>query len=200
MGENPRRNPAPAPRPAAGRVRRPPPPPRGLLRPLRHRAALPDLQPLPPRAPVQTDNERQRSYLRRDAAADEARRVGRAHQRIGEGGRSYPALPGEDERWERVLEEDGRKRPRRSWRSRTPNGARPRKRGRSRSPRRPPTGRRSPRLQKRPAEALARINDIFLVYDIRTLGRERGRPRHHRPRARPEAEAATGHAGGKWMQ
>src|SRR6187399_3196601 len=73
---------------------------------------LPDLQAFlaQARTRLQTDNERQRSYIyvetQRRMKLDES---GRAHSESVKVVESYPALPGEDERWERVLEENGRK-------------------------------------------------------------------------------------------
>src|SRR6187401_496572 len=73
---------------------------------------LPDLQPFlaQARTRLQTDNERQRSYIyvetQRRMKLDESGRARNESVKVVE---SYPALPGEDERWERVLEEDGRR-------------------------------------------------------------------------------------------
>src|SRR6187455_1133951 len=73
---------------------------------------LPELQPFlaQVRTRLQTDNERQRSYIyvetQRRMKLDESGRARNESVKVVE---SYPALPGEDERWERVLEEDGRR-------------------------------------------------------------------------------------------
>ena len=73
---------------------------------------LPELQPFlaQARTRLQTDNERQRSYIyaetQRERKLDGAGRVRSEKVKIVE---SYPPLPGEAERWERVLEEDGRR-------------------------------------------------------------------------------------------
>src|ERR1051325_2620387 len=73
---------------------------------------LPDLQPFlaQARTRLQTDNERQRSYIyvetQRERKLDGAGRTRSESVKVVE---SYPPLPGEGERWERVLEEDGKK-------------------------------------------------------------------------------------------
>jgi hypothetical protein len=73
---------------------------------------LPDLQTFlaQARTRLQTDDERQRSYVfietQRERKLDGSGRVRSESVKVVE---SYPPLPGEDERWERVLEEDGRR-------------------------------------------------------------------------------------------
>src|SRR5215216_6459349 len=62
------------------------------------------------RTRLQTDNERQSAYIyvetQRERKLDGAGRTRSESVKVVE---SYPALPGEDERWERVLEENGRR-------------------------------------------------------------------------------------------
>src|SRR6188472_2346194 len=73
---------------------------------------LPQLQPFlaQARTRLQTDNERQRSYIyvetQRERKLDGSGRTRSEKVKVVE---SYPPLPGEDERWERVLEENGRR-------------------------------------------------------------------------------------------
>src|SRR5215510_4151013 len=73
---------------------------------------LPDLQAFlaQARTKLQTDNERQRSYIyvetQRERKLDGSGRARSESVKVVE---SYPPLPGESDRWERVLEADGRK-------------------------------------------------------------------------------------------
>ena len=73
---------------------------------------LPDLQTFlaQARTKLTTDNERQRSYIymetQRERKLDGDGHVRSESVKVVE---SYPPLPGEDERWERVLEEDGKR-------------------------------------------------------------------------------------------
>ena len=138
---------------------------------------LPDLEPFlaQARTRLQTDNERQRSYIyvetQRTRKLDGQGKPRSESVKVVE---SYPALPGEDERWERVLEEGGRKKTeaelakqdadRRKTaeavarRLSSPNPADQAKDARSRDERR--------------REARQRINDVFIVYEIKMAGRE----------------------------
>src|SRR6188768_469005 len=74
---------------------------------------LPDLQAFlaQARTKLQTDNARQRSYIyvetRHERKLDGSGRVRSESVKVVE---SYPPLPGEEERWERVLEENGKPR------------------------------------------------------------------------------------------
>src|SRR4051812_48098759 len=89
-----------------------------LLTTLCHSGSAAQDRPLPElaaflaqaRSRLQTDNERQRSYVfvetQRERKLDGSGRVRSESVKVVE---SYPPLPGEDERWERVLEEDGRR-------------------------------------------------------------------------------------------
>ena len=167
---------------------------------------LPDLEPFlaQARTRLQTDNERQRSYIyvetQRTRKLDGKGKPRSESVRVVE---SYPALPGEDERWERVLEEDGKKKTdaelakqdsdRRKTaeavarRLSSPNPADQTKDAKSRDERR--------------REALQRINDVFIVYEIKMAGRENidGHDTIQltldpRPNARPVTRE------GKWLQ
>jgi hypothetical protein len=116
---------------------------------------------------------------------------------------SYPALPGEDERWERVLEEGGRRKTEaelaRQDAERQRKAEAIAKRLSSQTPADRTKATRDYERDRR--EALTRINDIFLVYDISMAGRERidGRDAialtlEPKPGARPATRE------GKWMQ
>jgi hypothetical protein len=167
---------------------------------------LPDLQPFlaQARTRLQTDNERQRSYIyvetQRRMKLDESGRARSESVKVVE---SYPALPGEDERWERVLEENGRKKTEAELarqddeRRKTAEGVARKVSSQTASDRTKAT--RAYESDRR--EALARINDIFIVYDIRMLGRERvdghdtiALALDPKPKPRPATRE------GKWMQ
>src|SRR3954451_397362 len=64
------------------------------------------------RAKLRTDSSLQSSYIytetRREQKLDDRGRVVQESVKVYE---SYPGLPGEDERWERLMSEDGRPRP-----------------------------------------------------------------------------------------
>jgi len=139
---------------------------------------LPELQPFlaQARTRLQTDNERQRSYIytetQRRMKLDGAGRARSESVKVVE---SYPPLPGESERWERVLQEDGRKKTEaelaRQDEERRKTAEALAKRLSSQSP-----GDRAKALrayQESRKEALDRINDVFVVYDIAMAGRER---------------------------
>jgi hypothetical protein len=167
---------------------------------------LPDLQTFlaQARTRLQTDNERQRSYIyvetQRERKLDGAGRVRSEKVKIVE---SYPPLPGEDERWERVLEEDGRRKTevelarQDADRQKTAEAVAKRLSSPSATDRAKAT--RAYEQDRR--EALARINDIFIAYDITMAGRERidghdtiALTLEPKPNARPVTRE------GKWMQ
>jgi len=167
---------------------------------------LPELQPFlaQARTRLQTDNERQRSYIyvetQRRMKLDESGRARNESVKVVE---SYPALPGEDERWERVLEEDGRRKTEaelaRQDAERRKAAEAVAKQVTSQNPADRTKAVRDYERDRR--EALARINDIFLVYDIRMLGREHidghdtiALTLDPKPKARPATRE------GKWMQ
>ena len=167
---------------------------------------LPDLQPFlaQARTKLQTDNERQRSYIyvetQRERKLDGAGRTRSESVKVVE---SYPALPGESERWERVLEEDGRKKTaaelarQDAERQKTAEAV-----ARHLSSQSPGDRAKAVRAYEQSRkEALDRINDIFVVYDIAMVGRERFEGRdtivltlEPRAKARPVTRE------GKWMQ
>ena len=167
---------------------------------------LPDLQAFlaQARTRLQTDNERQRSYIyvetQRRMKLDESGHSRGESVKVVE---SYPALPGEDERWERVLEEDGR---RKTEAELARQDAERRKQAeavarRVTSPSEAERARMASDYQKDRRQALARINDVFVVYDIRMVGRERieghdtiALTLDPKPKARPATRE------GKWMQ
>jgi hypothetical protein len=139
---------------------------------------LPELQAFltQARTRLQTDNERQRSYIYEETQKrmklDESGRARSESVKVVE---SYPALPGEDERWERVLEENGRKKTEAELarqdadRRKTAEGIAKR----LTSPSAADKAKAARDYESSRREALARINDIFVVYDIKMAGRER---------------------------
>jgi hypothetical protein len=138
---------------------------------------LPDLQQFlaQTRTRLQTDNERQRAYIyvetQRERKLDGAGRVRSESVKVVE---SYPPLPGEDERWERVLEEGGR---RKTATELARQDAERRKKAEAIAKRlatqtTADRGKATRVYEQDRKEALARINDIFVVYDIRMAGRE----------------------------
>jgi hypothetical protein len=167
---------------------------------------LPDLQPFLAQARIrlQTDDERQRSYIyvetQRTRKLDGAGKPRSESVKVVE---SYPPLPGETERWERVLEEDGKKktdaelaRQDADRRKTAENVAR-----RLSSQSEADQARATQSRDRERREALTRINDIFVVYDIKMVGRESidGHDTIQltldpRPGARPVTRE------GKWMQ
>ena len=156
------------------------------------------------RTRLQTDNERQRSYIyvetQRRMKLDESGRARSESVKVVE---SYPALPGEDERWERVLEEDGRQKTEAELarqdadRRKTAEAVAKRVSSQAEADR----ARVARDYERDRREALARINDVFLVYDIRMLGRERIDGHDTIALAldpKPKASPATRE--GKWLQ
>ena len=180
----------------------------GLLggRPAAQDRPLPDLQAFlaQARTRLQTDNERQRSYIyvetQRERKLDGKGGVRSESVKVVE---SYPPLPGEGERWERVLEEDGRRKTEaelaRQDEERRKKAEELAKRLTAQNP-----GERAKVVrayQQNRKEALDRINDVFVVYDIKMAGRERldghdtiALTLDPRPNARPATRE------GKWMQ
>jgi hypothetical protein len=167
---------------------------------------LPELQAFlaQARTRLQTDGERQRSYIyletQRRMKLDESGRARSESVKVVE---SYPALPGEDERWERVIEKDGR---RKTDAELARQDAERRKTAeavarRVTSPNEVDRARATHNYERARREALSRINDIFLVYDIRMVGRERidghdtiALTLDPKPKASPVTRE------GKWMQ
>jgi hypothetical protein len=167
---------------------------------------LPELQPFlaQTRTRLQTDNERQRSYIyvetQRERKLDGAGRVRSEKVKIVE---SYPPLPGEGERWERVLEEDGRRKTeaelaRQDAERQKAAEAVAKRLSSENTADRAKTTRAYEQDRK---EALDRINDIFLVYDIKMAGRERFEGHdtialtlEPKPNSKPVTRE------GKWMQ
>lgn len=167
---------------------------------------LPDLQAFlaQTRTRLQTDNERQRSYIyvetQRERKLDGKGGVRSESVKVVE---SYPPLPGEGERWERVLEEDGRRKTdaelARQDEERRKKAEELARRLTAQDP-----GDRAKVVrayQQNRKEALDRINDVFVVYDIKMTGRERldghdtiALTLEPKPGARPATRE------GKWMQ
>jgi hypothetical protein len=139
--------------------------------------SLPDLQPFlaQARMRLQTDNERQRSYIyvetQRTRKLDSAGKPRSESVKIVE---SYPPLPGERERWERVLEEDGRKKTdaelskQDADRRKTAENVAKRLTSQSEADQ----ARAAQSRDRERREALQRIDDIFVVYEIKIAGRE----------------------------
>ena len=168
--------------------------------------ALPELQAFlaQARTRLQTDNERQRSYIyvetQRERKLDGKGGVRSESVKVVE---SYPPLPGEGERWERVLEEDGKRKTEaelaRQDGERQKAAEAVAKRLSSQTP-----GDRAKATRdydKSRKEALDRINDVFIVYDVKMTGRERidghdtiALTLEPKPNPRPVTRE------GKWMQ
>jgi hypothetical protein len=167
---------------------------------------LPELQPFlaDARTRLQTDNERQRSYIY--VETQRTRKLDGSGKPRGESVKvveSYPPLPGETERWERVLEEDGRKKTEAELakqdeaRRRTAEGVAKHLSSQDEGDR----AKTAHKRERDRREALQRINDIFIVYEIKMVGRERidghdtiALTLDPRPDARPVTRE------GKWMQ
>jgi hypothetical protein len=138
---------------------------------------LPDLQAFleQARTKLQTDNERQRSYIyvetQRERKLD---RSGRARSESVKVVESYPPLPGESDRWERVLEDGGKKKTEaelaRQDAERQKTAEAVAKRLSAQTPADKAKAQRD--YQRARKEALDRINDVFIVYDIKMTGRE----------------------------
>ena len=167
---------------------------------------LPELQPFlaQARTRLQTDNERQRSYIyvetQRRMKLDGAGKTRSESVKVVE---SYPPLPGEGERWERVLEEDGRRKTAaelaRQDADRQKTAEALARRLSSQSPADRAKAVRAYEQDRK--EALDRINDIFIAYDITMAGRERidghdtiALTLEPKPNARPVTRE------GRWMQ
>jgi hypothetical protein len=139
---------------------------------------LPELQPFlaQARTRLQTDNERQRSYIyvetQRTRKLDSTGKPRSESVKVVE---SYPPLPGEDERWERVLEEDGKKKTEAELakqdadRRKTAEGVAKRLSSENHADQAKMAQSRD-RVRR---EAQQRIDDIFVVYEIKMVGRER---------------------------
>ena len=167
---------------------------------------LPELQPFlaQARTRLQTDNERQRSYIyvetQRERKLDGAGRVRSEKVKVVE---SYPPLPGEEDHWERVIEEDGRRKTEAELahqdRERQKTAEAVAKRLSSQTP--VDRAKATRVYEQDRKEALDRINDIFIVYDIQMVGRERldghdtiALTLEPRPNTRPLTRD------GKWLQ
>jgi hypothetical protein len=127
------------------------------------------------RTRLQTDNERQRSYIY--VETQRTRKLDGDGTSRGESVKvveSYPPLPGEGERWERVLEENGRKKTEAELarqdadRQKTAEGLARRLSSQNQADQ----ARIAQGRDRERREALQRINDIFVVYDIRMVGRQ----------------------------
>jgi len=167
---------------------------------------LPDLQSFlaQVRTRLQTDNERQRSYIyvetQRERKLDGAGRTRTESLKVVE---SYPPLPGEDDRWERVLEEGGRRKTETELarqdaeRKKTAEAVAKR----LSSPSAADRAKATRDYEQSRKEALDRINDIFVVYDIAMAGRERFEGRDTIVLTlEPKAKASPVTREGKWMQ
>lgn len=139
---------------------------------------LPELEPFlaQARTRLQTDNERQRSYIyvetQRTRKLDGAGKPRSESVKVVE---SYPPLPGENERWERVLEENGKKKTEAELikqdadRRKTAEGLAKRLSSQNQADQ----AKAAQSHDRERREALQRINDIFIVYEVKMVGRER---------------------------
>jgi len=167
---------------------------------------LPELQPFlaQARTRLQTDNERRRAYIyvetQRERKLDGSGRTRSEKVKVVE---SYPPLPGEDERWERVLEENGRRKTEAevarqdAERQKTAEAVAKR----LTSPNPADRAKAARAYEQSRKEALDRINDVFVVYDVAMVGRERIEGRdtialtlEPKPNSKPVTRE------GKWMQ
>ena len=167
---------------------------------------LPQLQPFlaQARTRLQTDNERRRAYIyvetQRERKLDGSGRTRSEKVKVVE---SYPPLPGEDERWERVLEENGRRKTEAevarqdAERQKTAEAVAKR----LTSPNPADRAKAARAYEQSRKEALDRINDVFVVYDVAMVGRERIEGRdtialtlEPKPNSKPVTRE------GKWMQ
>jgi hypothetical protein len=167
---------------------------------------LPDLQAFlaQARTRLQTDNERQRSYIyvetQRERKLDGKGGVRSESVKVVE---SYPPLPGEDERWERVLEEGGKRKTEAELARQDEQRRKKAEEIANRLTTQTPGDRTKlvRAYQQNRKEALDRINDLFIVYDIKMAGRERidghdtiALTLEPKPNTRPVTRE------GKWMQ
>ncbi len=167
---------------------------------------LPELQPFlaQARTRLQTDNERRRAYIyvetQRERKLDGSGRTRSEKVKVVE---SYPPLPGEDERWERVLEENGR---RKTEAEVARQDAERQKAAeavarRLTSPNPADRAKAARAYEQSRKEALDRINDVFVVYDIAMAGRERIEGRDTIALTlEPKANSKPVTREGKWMQ
>ena len=139
---------------------------------------LPDLEPFlkEVRARLETDASRQfgYSYLetrRRTSIDGKGRRRDEAVTVL----ESYPGLPGEDERWERVIERDGKRVPEVELRKADDNRRKKAERVArtlvAQTPAEKARGERERSADRR--ERAVMVDDVFVVYDVGMLGRER---------------------------
>jgi len=165
---------------------------------------LPDLQAFlaQARTRLQTDNERRRAYIyvetQRERKLDGSGRTRSEKVKVVE---SYPPLPGEDERWERVLEEDGRRKTEAELARQDAERQRTAEALAKRLSSATDRAKATRDYEQDRKQALARINDIFIVYDVAMAGRERidghdtiALTLEPKPASRPMTRE------GKWMQ
>jgi hypothetical protein len=146
-------------------------------------AAIQEQRPLPDaaaflrqaRTRLETDDERQRGYMyvetRRDQKLDKNGRPTSESVKVFE---SYPGLPDEDGRWDRVISEDGKATPPHEL-EKTDNARRKRAEDYARKIAKDPDGERARLARERAKDARERtetIEDVFRVFDLRMLGRE----------------------------
>ena len=128
------------------------------------------------RARLETDSSRQSGYSyveKRQRSSIDGK--GRRHDESVTVLESYPGLPGEDDRWERVVERDGRKVPEAELRKADEERRKKAERiARSLSAQSSADKGRIERDQAADRRERARmVDDVFVVYDIAMLGRER---------------------------
>lgn len=138
---------------------------------------LPDLQPFlkEVRARLETDASRQYGYsyleTRRTTSIDGKGRRRDESVTVLE---SYPGLPGEGERWERVVQRDGKPVPEAELKKGDDERRKKAERlARSLAAQTPADKARTEREQARARrERAAMVDDVFVVYDVAMLGRE----------------------------
>jgi hypothetical protein len=139
---------------------------------------LPDLEPFlkEVRARLETDASRQFGYsyleTRRRTSIDGKGRRRDEPVTVVE---SYPGLPGEDERWERVIERDGKRLPepqlQKADEDRRKKAERVARTLTAQTPADKARVERERAADRR--ERAAMVDDVFVVYDVAVLGRER---------------------------
>lgn len=128
------------------------------------------------RARLETDSSRQSGYSyleKRHRSSIDGK--GRRHAKPVTVLESYPGLPGEDERWERIVERDGKKVPEAELRQ--ADEERRKKAERIARTLSAPTPADKARIEREQADARRErarmVDDVFVVYDIAMVGRER---------------------------
>jgi hypothetical protein len=138
---------------------------------------LPDLEPFlrETRKHLETDSSLQAGYMYRETRREQKLdKQGRVAEETVEVYENYPALPGE-ERWERLIEKNGRPLPAKDLEEQDRERRQKAEEVAERLAEETPADRaqQQQEWQRRRRERERQIDDIWLVFDIRMLGRER---------------------------